>query len=146
MHLLIRLERFENFWRKNDEFLTRIIDYNFLGGIANLLLPSTAAHAYVTMPLELSILNSFIYWFLPYSSSFLHLHSFFCFSYVTSSSLNSPGELPMMMLLKKKACNLIFKSLYIISNSAKTNSHSLLHLIQYCVPRICPIPEFLAKQ
>ena len=43
MHLLIRLERFENFLRKNDQFLTRIIGYNIFGGIANLLLPSRAA-------------------------------------------------------------------------------------------------------
>ena len=43
MHLLIRLERFENFLPKNDYFLTRIIDYNIFGGIANLLLPSRAA-------------------------------------------------------------------------------------------------------
>ena len=45
MHLLIRLERFEDFLRKNDQFLTRMIDYNIFGGIANLLLPSRAAPA-----------------------------------------------------------------------------------------------------
>ena len=43
MHLLIRLEQFEIFLWKNDQFLTSIIDYNIFGGIANLLLPSRAA-------------------------------------------------------------------------------------------------------
>ena len=43
MHLLIRLKRFENILRKNDYFLTPIIDYNIFGSIANLLLPSRAA-------------------------------------------------------------------------------------------------------
>ena len=45
MNLLITLERFENVLRKNDQFLTRIIDYNIFGGIANLLLPSRVASA-----------------------------------------------------------------------------------------------------
>ena len=51
MHLLVRLERFEIFLRKNDYFFTLIIDYNIFGGIANLLLPCRAAPAWPTIGL-----------------------------------------------------------------------------------------------
>ena len=45
MHLIMRLERIEIFLWKNDQFLTRIIDYNISGGIATFLLPCRAAPA-----------------------------------------------------------------------------------------------------
>ena len=43
MHLLVRLERFEDFLRMNVVFLTRIIGHKTFGRIDNLLLPSRAA-------------------------------------------------------------------------------------------------------
>ena len=56
MHLLISLEQFENFLWKNEQFLTRIIDYNILGGIANLLLSSRAAPAFL-LELQVTMVN-----------------------------------------------------------------------------------------
>ena len=43
VHLLIRLERFEHFFREEWLDFTGIIGYKIFGGIANLLLPSRAA-------------------------------------------------------------------------------------------------------
>ena len=64
MNLLIRLERREDFLRKNDYFRTCIISQEIFGGIANLLLSSRAASADMSSFLGLKILfgRIFLIW------------------------------------------------------------------------------------